>query len=368
MVIEKIGELMRNKKAFTLVELLSILVVLGLIVLVTFPNIITSIQKTTGKEYKRFLKDVELVAERYVEGNMDKLNLEEPGDVEFIELGEMVDAGYLNKKLINPKTEKAIDLRTTVLVAVLNDYTKSYEYTGTVASINNYAASQLKVMYDGYKKPIVDGDKFVWKDVIGNIDGELKNFSSIDDWNNNRIKLDGGNKYINALGSSSVISSSSEVTIEIVYEIMQDHTDKQLLNTGLGLSYFNLYYNNGLIRSMVRDSANTADLWPQTTKTSMVSPNKVHTLTLKISKNGSLFDFNYFGNGQPLLTSSKTGLKNTNNNDFRIGNDSISGESHAYIYAFRLYNRALNNEEIEKNYQIDMNRYNWRVRTNEKNN
>ena len=33
-------------------------------------------------------------------------------------------------------------------------------------------------------KPIVDGDKFVWKDVIGNIDGELKNFSSIDDWNN----------------------------------------------------------------------------------------------------------------------------------------------------------------------------------------
>ena len=97
MVIEKIGELMRNKKAFTLVELLSILVVLGLIVLVTFPNIITSIQKTTEKEYKRFLKDVELVAERYVEGNMDKLNLEEPGDVEFIELGEMVDAGYLNK-------------------------------------------------------------------------------------------------------------------------------------------------------------------------------------------------------------------------------------------------------------------------------
>ena len=151
MVIEKIGELMRNKKAFTLVELLSILVVLGLIVLVTFPNIITSIQKTTEKEYKRFLKDVELVAERYVEGNMDKLNLEEPGDVEFIELGEMVDAGYLNKKLINPKTEKAIDLRTTVLVAVLNDYTKSYEYTGTVASINNYVASQLKVMYDGYK-------------------------------------------------------------------------------------------------------------------------------------------------------------------------------------------------------------------------
>ena len=67
-----------------------------------------------------------------------------------------------------------------------------------------------------------------------------------------------------------MISSSSEVTIEIVYEIMQDHTDKQLLNTGLGLSYFNLYYNNGLIRSMVRDSANTADLWPQTTKTSMV--------------------------------------------------------------------------------------------------
>ena len=52
MVIEKIGELMRNK-AFTLVELLSILVV-RLIVLVTFPNIITSIQKTTEKSTKGF--------------------------------------------------------------------------------------------------------------------------------------------------------------------------------------------------------------------------------------------------------------------------------------------------------------------------
>ncbi len=349
---------MRSEKAFTLVELLGILVVLGLITLVAFPSIITSIKRSNDKEYERFLKDLELVAETYVNENIDNFNLSEPGDVEFIELGDMVDAGYLNKRMVNPKTKKEIALNTTVLVTVLNDNTRSYEYTGTVNGIYNYNISNLKVMYDGYNKPAEDNGKIVWNDIIGNNNGEVVNADINEVWNNNKIKLGTTNNYIKVINSSSLIPADSEVTIEIVYEIYDDEATTKFRNAGLGLYYFDLY-GDGLIRSMVRNSADSANNWPSATSASMAQINKVHTLTVTMNKNGSLFDFNYFGDGKPLTMSSKTGLK-LNNNDFKIGQDYTTDYSPVYIHGFRLYNKALSDAEILNNYKIDMNRYNWR--------
>ncbi|MDD2181169.1 MAG: prepilin-type N-terminal cleavage/methylation domain-containing protein [Bacilli bacterium] len=350
---------MKNIKAFTLIELLGVLVVLGLIVLVAFPNIITSMKKSTDKEYERFVKDIQLVAESYVDQNGTKFDFNEPGDVHFIELGKLVEEGYLNKKTINPKTESNVDLNTTVIVTLLNDNTKSYEYTGTAAGIHNYVIPNLKVMYDGYKRPTANESVIIWEDLMGNINGELMNGEGLLDWNNNRIKLGGTNNYINVPGSSGLIPFASEVTIEIVYMAFEDSPNGQLSNAGLGHHYYNLYYETGIIRSMVRNSDDTDNLWPEATSVPMTIPNTVHTMTVTMSKNGSFINFNYFGDGKPLTTSSETGLK-SGNNDFTIGKDHETNTTAAYIYAFRLYDTALSDEDIKNNYQIDMNRFNWR--------
>lgn len=349
---------MKRDKAFTLVELLGVLVILGLIAIVSFPNIISSLKKYSDKDYERFLKDLELVTESYVNDHIEKFNLNEPGDSVFIELGEMVSNGYLNRKMINPKTKKEININTTMLVTVLNDYTRSYEYTGAVNGIYNYHTSNLKVMYDGYNKLKSENGQIIWKDVMGNINGVIVNANNVDSWNNYRIKLDDTRNYISVPGSSSLISTSSEVTIEIVYEIPPTGENITFKNQGLGLYYFDLY-TDGLIRSMIRNTSNTDNEWPVATSQNMRQINKVHTLTVTMKKSGSNYVFNYYGDGQALTMSNNTGLKN-GNSDFTIGKDYTTDASNVYIYAFRLYNTALTAEVIAKNYQIDMNRYNWR--------
>ncbi len=347
-----------NNKAFTMVELLGILVLLSVIALVVFPNIVTTIKLATDKEYDRFTKELSIITENYIDKNNDKLELSEPGDVIFIELGDLVESGYLNRKTINPKTKNKIDLNTTILVTVLNDYTKHFEYTGTKAAIHNYEIDNLKIMYDGYKKIEQDGNLFIWKDIMGNNDGRVINGSGVEDWSNYKIILGRDNNYISAHGSSSLIPVDSEITVEIVYEGIDQKNKLYLNNRGLGFYYFNLY-DDGMIRSMVRNSADTANYWPQSTDISLVQPNKVHTLSVTVKKNGNNFDFNYFGNGKTLVTLNKTGQKHSSL-DFTIGKDYTTDSSPVYIHGFRLYDKALNAEQIKNNHKIDMNRYNWR--------
>ncbi len=343
-------------KGFTLVELLGVIAILGLIALIAYPSVMSSLKRGVEKDYKRFLKDLQLATESYVNNNLDNFNLLEPGDNKFIELIELVENEYLNKKIVNPKTKEQINLKSTMLVTVLNDYTKSYEYTNTEASINNYVYNSLIVMYDGYKKPYMENDKLMWGSVVNDYKGEIVS-SGIDVWNDNKIKLDENCNYIKVLDSDNIIPNDSEVTIEIVYKGL-DNEIPILKNRGLGLYYFDLYAD-GLIRSMVKNSENTANFWPQATSLELIKPNKLHTLGITMSKNGDNFDFNYHGDGVKLETSSVTGKKSTNL-EFTIGKDHSESPTLAYIYGFRLYNKTLSEEEIFNNYKVDLNRYNWR--------
>lgn len=345
-----------KKKGFTLVELLGVIVILGLIALIAYPSVMSSLKRGIEKDYERFLMDLQLATESYVNDNLDNFNLLEPGDNKFIELAELVENEYLNKKMVNPKTKEQINLKTTMLVTVLYNYTKSYEYTKTEAGINNYVYNSLMVMYDGYKKPYMDNNKLMWGSVVNDYEGEIIN-SGIGVWNSDNIKLDERCNYIKVINSNNIIPNDSETTIEIVYKSIYNESPI-LKNSGLGLYYFDLYAN-GLIMSMVRNSDNTANFWPQATSLKMVESNKLHTLGVIMSKNGNNFDFNYYGDGVKLETSSVTGQKH-NNTEFLIGKDYTNDSSLIYIYGFRLYNKALSEEEMLNNYKIDLNRYNWR--------
>ena len=145
---------MKKEKAFTLIELLGVLVVLGLIVLIAFPNIVSLIEKTDDQEYERLKKDIELATEVYVNQNKDNFYLSEENDFIFIELWKLTEGGYFDKETINPRTKEKIDLNSTVLVRVLENNIIEYEYTGTVAGINKYTSFNLEIMYDGYESLI----------------------------------------------------------------------------------------------------------------------------------------------------------------------------------------------------------------------
>lgn len=347
------------KKGFTLVELLGVIAIIGVMALITFPIIINNLRSTSKVDYEKFLKNLYLATESYLESDANEKKLNEPGDFAFIELQELVKNEFLNKKMVNPLTKKPVVLTNTILVKVLNDYTKSYEFTGTDASLRNYHSNNLKIHYDGYYKPAIVNNKLIWADLYNNANGEIINGNGVIDWYENKIKLGNIDNYILSINSSQIIQTASDVTIEIVYEIINNENTTKLRTKGLGLYYFDLY-NDGLIRSMVRNAADTANYWPTATEKAITSIGEMHTLTVTMKSKNETFDFQYYGDGKKLAMSSINGKKHGNDN-FKIGQDYQSGlKSNVYIYGFRVYDRALTDEEVIKNYNIDKNRYDWR--------
>ncbi len=89
-----------NKKAFTLVELLGTIVILGIIGMITTPVIQNTIDKNNTKlcydQRKSFIK----AAKNYIASNPFK-NLKEEAT---ITIGELIDEGYIeDSELKNPK-------------------------------------------------------------------------------------------------------------------------------------------------------------------------------------------------------------------------------------------------------------------------
>ena len=54
-----------NKKAFTLVELIAIILVLSIILTVTFTSLSKSLSNSNDKEYQTLIKNLEMAAENY---------------------------------------------------------------------------------------------------------------------------------------------------------------------------------------------------------------------------------------------------------------------------------------------------------------
>lgn len=120
---------MSNKKAFTMVELMGVIIILSIILLMAVPTITETLRTTQQKDIAAFLKSVYVASETYVEGHIDMFKLEGVDAKDFILLNELVDNAYLNGEMINPSTKKFIKLETSIIEIVKNtDGIIEYKY------------------------------------------------------------------------------------------------------------------------------------------------------------------------------------------------------------------------------------------------
>ena len=92
------------KKAFTLIELLGVLIVLAVIALITFPIIDNSIKNSREQALERTIDSIEEAAYQYSIQN----DLGYPTDKQPLYITDMQTQGFLDKEIINPVNNESL--------------------------------------------------------------------------------------------------------------------------------------------------------------------------------------------------------------------------------------------------------------------
>ena len=138
---------MKNK-AFTLIELLAVIVILGLLATIATPNIMSALTISKENSYHRQIKLIEEAAERWAVDNPQELTERMQNSTLSIDIEELQTNGYLEKNLNNPATKKKMEGCISIEKRSKNIYT--YKYTIILSleyKLTKKIPSELKMLY-----------------------------------------------------------------------------------------------------------------------------------------------------------------------------------------------------------------------------
>lgn len=128
-MVLKIGEKMKENRGFTLVELIGVVAIIAAILIFTIPSVIGMLKRDSDKEYNRFLTDLYLATETYVNVNIENYpNLSVAGGSETIMMQELIENGYIKSTVINPKTDQKIKETDTITITKKAEGGYEYQY------------------------------------------------------------------------------------------------------------------------------------------------------------------------------------------------------------------------------------------------
>ncbi|MDD2181561.1 MAG: prepilin-type N-terminal cleavage/methylation domain-containing protein [Bacilli bacterium] len=106
---------MNAEKGFTLVEVLSIIVLLGLVALLAFPSVDKYLKSAKQEAYNTQVNNIALSAQNW--GVDNKILLpKNDGETMEITLGYLMDQGYVDFDIVNPITKKPLSKELVILI------------------------------------------------------------------------------------------------------------------------------------------------------------------------------------------------------------------------------------------------------------
>jgi len=137
-----------KKNGFTLVELLSIVVILGIIVVVALPQISGSIGSKKEKQYNKIVKIVE---------NAGKVYLTENGTMDSVSIDKLIKSDYLTSGLKNPINNTPL---TGCVKKITSDGVTKYKYeVDNCPDENIFIVDHITNLYNDEETRIKDGLK-----------------------------------------------------------------------------------------------------------------------------------------------------------------------------------------------------------------
>lgn len=114
-----------NKKAFTLIELIGVIVILSLMLLLIVPNVVTTLKEGNETSEKFQNQTIILGAKNWASDNKGLLPQTE-GGTKTITLKDLQNGGYVEKNIKDPKTGNVLNSDTTKIVITKKG--KNYVY------------------------------------------------------------------------------------------------------------------------------------------------------------------------------------------------------------------------------------------------
>ena len=362
---------MKNK-GITLIALVITIIILIILAGVTLnlalgENGLFNKAKVVVEDYKRE------VAKGKIELAIQELTIEKQRNIELSELNEITDE-YIEIQIdLDGNVEiYSEENKNYALAKVDGYYFKIYDdmtleflrkLTEEEMKEPEYVKEGLIVWYDGINNTRIghDSTATIWENLVEDANnGTLKNvdFSSSSGWTNNSLILDGVNDWV----QMSYLYYDN-MTVEIVAKPLDVNITKYQIyisnfeNGGIGIRKDDTNHNVGLAYSK--------------TSSSFVGAASDKNIRIgQIYSMSAAYDGNtmYFSENGNLYTKEQSGLvtKPQNSTTFAIGtNPSGTSEglpdnaarTNLEVYSVRIYNRALTEEEIKHNYEIDEQRF-----------
>lgn len=132
---------MKNKKGFTLVELLAVIVVLGIIMALTASYVIDSVNESRKRTKFIAAKEIVEMAGAYMDAEESKI-IEKIDENECVNVSNLISSGYLEEDVTNPATGKN---------RVDEDISGQYVCASSDSKLQkDYEVTDDKYHFDGY--------------------------------------------------------------------------------------------------------------------------------------------------------------------------------------------------------------------------
>ncbi len=123
-----------KQNGFTLIELIGVVAILALIMVVTIPQLMSTMTKSNVKELESFAYDLETSAMTYVENEWSDFKIEylkynKDGSY-CMSLSSLIEKNYIKKTEIDPSTNAVIDANGKyILLTNISDNSGSYRFS-----------------------------------------------------------------------------------------------------------------------------------------------------------------------------------------------------------------------------------------------
>ena len=217
---------MRNRKGFTLVEVLVSIGLLALIGTVIGISLNKAFKDNNKNNYDEFVEKVKSAAMLYVNNTVDIINDLNDNSFKVITIGDLINNGYLNDNLVNPSTNEKVGKNEEIQVSYDSDYELIVVYPYTNDNKESYLYTlNYSVMYGDTTEDLCYVGLNTRSLQLINHDG-----TPVKDYNSNKILVSGQNikAYMeNGEECTNLNLSSDKIgTYKIIYEYTKNYNEK----------------------------------------------------------------------------------------------------------------------------------------------